>query len=78
MTDLTAATAQIDATLATIATAVGVLKDDAAALAVAHQADDTAGVANLVAKLKAGTDALAAALPAPVVTVTPAPVTPTA
>jgi hypothetical protein len=69
MTDLTAATAQVTATLATIANAISVIQSDAAALAVAHQADDTAGVAELVAKLKAGTDALAS-------TFTVAPVTP--
>lgn len=74
MSDLAAATAQVDATLTTIATAVSVLQADAAALAVAHQADDTAGIAALVAKLKVGTDTLAAAFPvAPT-----APITPTA
>jgi hypothetical protein len=78
MTDLTAATAQVAATLATIANAVAVIQADAAALAVAHQADDTQGVADLVAKLKAGTDTLAATFTVAPVAPVAAPVTPVA
>lgn len=76
MSDLTAATAQTTATLAVMAQAALQLQSDVTALAAAHAADDSAAIADLVAKLKVGTDALAAGFPvaqAAAASVAPAP-----
>lgn len=77
---------QVDSSLAVMASAVAEIQKDMAELA-AIPADNTAAIEDKMAKLKAGTDALAAALPKaptpvapaePAAPVTPAPATPVA
>jgi ABC-type transporter Mla subunit MlaD len=70
MSDLTSLNAQVAATLAEMAQAADTIRKqneqiraDVEALAKAHESDDSAGVADAIAKLRAGTDALHASIP---------------
>jgi len=64
MVDVTALNAQVDTSLKVMAEAVDTLRDNVQALKVAQVTGDAEGVAAATARLKTGTDTLAAAVEA--------------